>query len=79
MLREGMKREARRPGTGCRFTDGKDCTEICIPQYRKGFLRLLGKGGRMNFNGCQWTNADVEQLVVALKYAHAAEATTQPR
>ncbi len=31
----------------------------------------------MSFFDCKWTDADVHQLAAALKYAHAAEATTQ--
>jgi len=31
----------------------------------------------MAFYQCEWTDADVHQLAAALKYAHAAEATTQ--
>ena len=42
MLREGMAREEAAAGTGFRFTNGKDATSVCIPQYREGFLRLVG-------------------------------------
>ena len=34
MMREGMAREQAAAGTGIRFTNGKDATDICIPQYR---------------------------------------------
>ena len=42
MLREGVARAAEEPGAGIHFTNGKDATEICIPQYREAFLRLTG-------------------------------------
>ena len=70
-LREGMANET------IRFTNGKDATNICIPQYREGFKRLMAKGGPMFFSRCEWTDADVEQLAAALKYAHAEGATAQ--
>ena len=49
MLRAGMAREAEEPGSGYRFTNGKDATAICIPQYREGFLRLMRQEGELYF------------------------------
>ena len=49
MLRKGMAREAAEAGTGFRFTNGKDETSVCIPQYREGFLRLIGEAGMLTF------------------------------
>ena len=77
MLREGVAREAAVPGTGFRFTNGKDATAICIPQYREGFLRLLRGGGMLAFDRCGWGDAEVRVLAAALAYAHANGATTQ--
>ena len=77
MLRDGMAREAAAPGTGFRFTNGKDATSVCIPQYRDAFARLMRAGGGLNSTGCGWGDAQVQQLVAALVYAHANGATTQ--
>ena len=77
MLRDGMAREEAAPGTGFRFTNGKDATKICIPQYREGFLRLMGGGGGLNFDMCGWGDEEVKTLAAALAYAQASRATTQ--
>ena len=77
MLREGVAREAAVPGTGFRFTNGKDATAICIPQYREGFLRLIRGDGSLNFGRCGWGDAELRALVAALAYAHANGATTR--
>ena len=77
MLREGMERESAEAGTGFRFTNGKDATAVCIPQYREGFLRLMAAGGHLNFSMCSWGDAQVQVLAAALVYAQAHEATSQ--
>ena len=77
MLRAGMEREAAEAGSGFRFTNGKDATAICIPQYKEGFLRLMPKEGMLHFSDCGWGDAEVRELAAALAYAHAAGATTQ--
>ena len=77
MLKAGMEREAAEAGSGFRFTNGKDATAICIPQYKEGFLRLMAKEGDLNFFMCGWGDAEVRELAAALAYAHAAGATTQ--
>ena len=77
MLRDGMAREEAAPGTGFRFTNGKDATKICIPQYREGFLRLMGGGGALAFDNCGWGDEEVKTLAAALAYAQANGATTQ--
>ena len=78
MLRDCMAREEAAPRTGFRFTNGKDATKICIPQYREGFLQLMG--GRevlLNFARCGWGDEEVKTLAAALAYAQASRATTQ--
>ena len=75
--RAGMEREKAEAGSGFRFTNGKDATAICIPQYKEGFLRLMAKEGQLNFGWCGWGDAEVRELAAALAYAHAAGATTQ--
>ena len=77
MLTAGMEREAAEAGSGFRFTNGKDATAICIPQYKEGFLRLMAKEGMLAFAGCGWGDAEVRELAAALAYAHAAGATSQ--
>ena len=77
MLKAGMEREAAEAGSGFRFTNGKDATAICIPQYKEGFLRLMAKEGLLGFFKCGWGDAEVRELAAALAYAHAAGATTQ--
>ena len=77
MLRAGMAREAEAAGTGFRFTNGKDATEICIPQYRDGFLRLMAMGGVLNYANLGWGDAEAATLAAALAYAHANGATSQ--
>ena len=78
--RDGMAREEAAPGTGFRFTSGKDATKICIPQYREGFLRLMGgRGVLLNFARCGWGDEEVKTLAAALAYAQASRATTQAR
>ena len=77
LMREGMAREQAAAGTGIRFTNGKDATDVCIPQYREAFLRLMSMGGLLGFEYCAWADADVAQLAAALRHAHAAGATTQ--
>ena len=57
--------------------NGKDATNICIPQYREAFFRLMSSGGTLFFAGCRWTDAEVKQLAAALQCAHAAGATSQ--
>ncbi|EOD05871.1 hypothetical protein EMIHUDRAFT_250117 [Emiliania huxleyi CCMP1516] len=49
---------------------------ICIPQYRGGFLRLLGAGGMLGFDSCVWGDDEVVQLVAALEFARDAGAAT---
>ena len=77
VLREGMAREEAAAGTGFRFTNGKDATAICIPQYREAFLRLMALGGMLVFNSVRSSDAEALELFASLKYAHAEGATTQ--
>ena len=72
-----LAKEQAEAGSGLRFTNGKDATAICIPQYKEGFLRLMAKEGTLAFGYCGWGDAEVRELAAALAYAHAAGATTQ--
>ena len=60
-----------------RFTNGKDATAVCIPQYREGFMRLMRIGGMLNFYNCGWADAEAQLLFAAIQWAHGAGATTQ--
>lgn len=79
MVQEGMENEAKKEGTGFRFTNGKDATEICIPQYQEAFLRIMAKGSKLSFDVGAWGDEEVRDLVAALQYAHAEGATSQTR
>ena len=57
--------------------NGKDATNICIPQYKEAFFRLMSSGGMLYFGSCKWTDAEVKQLAAALQCAHAEGATSQ--
>ena len=72
----GMEREKKEKGTGIAFTNGKDATKICIPQYREGFLRLMGDCTMLSFDSCGWHDEEARQLAGALAFAHAQGATT---
>ena len=75
----GMEREKKEKGTGIAFTNGKDATKICIPQYREGFLRLMGECRMLSFDSCGWHDEEARQLAGALAFAHAQGATTPAR
>ena len=77
-MREGMEREASGSGTGIKFTNGRDASSICIPQYKEAFLRLIGCEGDLAYNRCQWMDADLAQLADALSYAQAAGTVLLP-
>ena len=77
MIRDGMQREKNEPGTGIKFTNGKDATEIVIPQYRKGFHRLMSEVTEMAYGGLKWGDNEVQVLARALAYAHASGSLAQ--
>ena len=77
MLREGMAQEMATPGTGYRFTNGKDATSICIPQYHHAFLRLMKREGDMSYGNCGIGDVGVQMLASSLAFAHAAGSTSQ--
>jgi len=75
-MRAGMAREASAPGTGFRFTNGKDATNVCLPQYRKAFVRLMRGAGQLSYFNCGWGDEEAAVLCDALEWAHANDATT---
>ena len=52
-----------------KFTNGKDATNVCIPQYAEAFKRLLGTSKFVNFWNLGWGAAEGEQLAAALACA----------
>ena len=76
MMVAGMAREEAEAGTGFRFTNGKDATSVCIPQYRAAFLRLLSGAEKLVYGGCGWGDEDAAVACDALLWAHANGATS---
>ena len=62
MMREGMA------GGKLKFTNGKDATEVCIPQYKEALLRLMGEAKQLGYVELGWGEAEGEQLAEALLY-----------
>ena len=52
-----------------KFTNGKDATNVCIPQYAEAFTRLLGTSKLLAYWGLGWGAAEGEQLAAALACA----------
>jgi len=51
-------------------TGSDDAINVCIPQYRKGFLRLWRQAEMLIYAGSGWNDADAEKLAEALEWAH---------
>jgi len=71
MLEEGMDREKAVAGSGIVFTNGKDATSICIPQYEEAFMRLFASAKALSYSELGWGEAAAEELAVAFQYLHA--------
>ena len=52
-----------------KFTNGKDATNVCIPQYAEAFTRLLGTSKVLYYDTLGWGAAEGEQLAEALACA----------
>ena len=52
-----------------KFTNGKDATNVCIPQYAEAFTRLLGTSKVLWYQNLGWGAAEGEQLAAALACA----------
>ena len=52
-----------------KFTNGKDATNVCIPQYAEAFTRLLGTSKTLGYQVLGWGAAEGEQLAAALACA----------
>ena len=70
-IRCGMEAELAAPGTGIKFTNGKDATEVVIPQYEEGFVRLMREVSYMAYANLQWGDDEAQTLARAFTYAHA--------
>ena len=66
MLNAGVQKEAESLGSGIKFTSGKDLTEVVIPQYKKGFLRLMGAADILMYDELGWGDEEVKILAAAL-------------
>ena len=56
---------------GLAFTNGKDATEVVIPQYAEGFDRLMADATEFDYSELVWTDAEAIELAAALSYAHS--------
>ena len=52
-----------------KFTNGKDATNVCIPQYAEAFTRLLGTSKILDYRILGWGAAEGEQLAAAFACA----------
>lgn len=64
-VRQGME------AGSIKFTNGKDATEIVIPQYAIGFKRLMEEVVSLEFSNLGWGDADAIELAIALEHAHS--------
>ena len=71
LLRDGVAREEADPGTGIKFTSGNDLTKVVIPQYKNGFLKLMGEATALMYTSLGWGDEAMQQLSSAFMYAHA--------
>ena len=69
MLLDKVAKEAAAPGSGIRFTSGKDLTDVVIPQYESGFLRLFGGTSELVYGELDWGDDDATTLAATLAYA----------
>ena len=61
-----------------KFTNGKDATNVCIPQYEEAFKRLLGTSKLLYYENLGWGAAEGEQLAAALAYAQRMGTAVAP-
>merc|ERR1712182_87002 len=52
-----------------KFTNGKDATNVCIPQYAEAFTRLFGTSKLLGYRMLGGGAAEGEQLAAALTCA----------
>ena len=71
MMRQGVATEEATPGSGIKFTSGKDLAKVIIPQYKEGFLRLLGASEGLEYGHLSFGDQGVKMMLAALAYAEA--------
>lgn len=64
-IREGME------SGDVTFTNGKDATEVVIPQYAKGFTRCMAHASKLMYTQLRWADDSLIELAAALQYAAA--------
>ena len=69
MMREGIANQEASPGSGIVFTNGKDATEVVIPQFKKGFLFLFSEVPHLEYYDLGWLDSDLAVLLQCLEYA----------
>ena len=69
-MREGVEREAAEAGCGIRFADGRDLTEVVIPQYKEGFLQVMSGASELGYAMLSWGDDEMASLVDSLLYLH---------
>jgi len=52
------------------FTNGKDATQVVIPQYAVGFDRLMHNAVEFDLRDLEWGDAEAVAFAAALTYAH---------
>jgi len=54
-----------------KFTNGKDATEVLIPQFREGFDRLMNEAVEFDLHDLGWGDAESVVFAHVLAYAHS--------
>lgn len=62
LLLEGVHKEEAHEGTGIKFTCGKDLTDVVIPQYADGFVRLMSQTEILAYGCLQWADEEIRQV-----------------
>merc|ERR1719454_2783081 len=68
MIQHGVELERSNPGEGFKFTNGKDMTDIVLPQYRQGFERLMAQAKKMLYWKLGWEDNDAQALADCFEY-----------
>ena len=76
-MTSGCAEEVKAPGGGIRFTNGKDLTDVVIPQYRAAFLRLFSSTPSLSYSNLGWGDREAAALADALRYAAQHGATAR--
>ena len=69
MVRDGM-----RDGSVC-FTNGKDATEVVIPQYERGFDHLMATAVEFDLRDLGWGDAEASTFAAASTRSSTADSS----